>query len=311
MGYSKYTVLDPGWSAAYHKFFTNPPPVHPFSNNPAVLKINNNETLALFSDYGSGDYEGSNVASTISGHIKSLNPGYSIHLGDVYYSGSGDEYQKNLLDLWPEGKHGNFTMNGNHDMLDGANGYFDVALKHPFFEKQQGTSYFAFENDYWVVVGLDTSYYADKSGGYGYGSLVDHAQKEFLEVCATKKKNIIILTHHNPVGYAGDFKLYLWNDVVDSVGKYLKYWYYGHSHNGVVYKDIDGIKCRLLGHGSLLHGETSAISESDSVIWYEHSKPTIGDNSLRVQNGFVRITLDNDTLHEEFYGEDGLVHFSL
>ena len=312
LGTGKYELLDIGWANKIIDFLENIFNIHPFQSNPSITKIENNATIGLFGDFGTGDYDVYKTASTLSGHMKSIAPDYSIHLGDIYYGGTEEEARKNLLDYWPAAKSGgNFAMNGNHEMLGGANGYFNVILANQLFKKQQGTSYFALENDYWVIIGLDSAYFAEKHNLYNTGKVSDDKQKEFLELCAAKKKNIIVFTHHNPIDNLGKNKQPLWDEVANILGPSLKYWYYGHLHNAAVYKDFNNVKCRVVGHGGLPHGDASAYSGSDAVLWYErYPKPNYVD-PFRVQNGFAKITLDNDTVQEEFYGEDGLVHFSV
>ena len=48
---------------------------------------------------------------------------YTIDLGDGYYSGRPDEEQSNLLNLSPAGSVANFTLNSNHEMYSGGQGY--------------------------------------------------------------------------------------------------------------------------------------------------------------------------------------------
>ena len=48
----------------------------------------------------------------------------------------------------------NRALNGNHEMYSGGFGYFKLIL--PAFE--QDSSYFALQNEHWLLVGLDTAY---------------------------------------------------------------------------------------------------------------------------------------------------------
>src|SRR6266851_5421986 len=50
----------------------------------------------------------------------------TIHLGDVYYSGTQDEESGNFVSDWTPAKRGALMLNSNHEMYDGANGYFDI-----------------------------------------------------------------------------------------------------------------------------------------------------------------------------------------
>ena len=79
---------------------------------------------------------------------------YIVHLGDVYYAGTTGEESGNFVDLWPKAyASGNsFTLNSNHEMYYGANGYFKTALGSGApFAHQKNTSYFALTYGDWVV----------------------------------------------------------------------------------------------------------------------------------------------------------------
>ena len=82
----------------------------------------------------------------------------TIHLGDVYYSGTEKEYANYFLgkDDWPPGTIRTFALNGNHEMYSGGKGYFGSVLK----ALGQETSYFCLENEQWRIVAVDTGYYA-------------------------------------------------------------------------------------------------------------------------------------------------------
>lgn len=60
--------------------------------------------IAVVRDYGTGDFkEMPSPAARIGEFIREQQPDYTIHLGDVYYAGLGNEESK-FLGLWPGGK---------------------------------------------------------------------------------------------------------------------------------------------------------------------------------------------------------------
>jgi hypothetical protein len=134
-------------------------------------------------DWGTGTWADENSAlcpsQLVSSAIKDLAPDIVIHLGDVYYHGSGDEEKTNLLDCWTGGSKGSFTLNSNHEMYDGAYGYFGTTLNNSIFNIQQGTSYFAITFKNWIIFGLDSAY-NDKSRFYLDGTLNDNDQIDFI-----------------------------------------------------------------------------------------------------------------------------------
>ena len=128
---------------------------HPWLDNPQTKKFNNQARLALLGDWGTGMYGAPLSAKSIEDDQE----GYALrlHLGDVYYSGDKDEVQDRFLDIWPKNHTGdeiNRACNSNHEMYTGGHAYFNYTLS----AFNQSASYFALENDHWVLAGLDTAY---------------------------------------------------------------------------------------------------------------------------------------------------------
>jgi hypothetical protein len=57
-------------------------------------------SIALFADWATGEAP----ALAIKSAIEARSPEYTIHLGDTYYAGFGDEIRHNLLPCWPGGR---------------------------------------------------------------------------------------------------------------------------------------------------------------------------------------------------------------
>ncbi len=307
IGFGKYEMLDTGWAEALVSWLENYCEEARFPTPATQVSMDNQASLALFGDWGGGTWSGNEVAKTVSKLIAEQGPDYSIHLGDVYYAGDKKEERKFLLDLWPAAKVANFTLNSNHEMYPLGRGYFKTALADPLFRAQDGKSFFALENDHWIVVGLDSAFDADKDDLYMTGRL-NAQQRIWLGEIAARGKGVIALSHHNPLDTRGRKKEALWHDVADALQDSLKYWYFGHTHAGAVYKPFDGVNCRLVGHGLMPWGKAKTLKESPQVEWYEHQYPQPRDG-LRVQNGFLLLKLDKENVYEAFFGEDGQMHW--
>jgi hypothetical protein len=247
-----------------------------------------------------------------------LNPDITIHLGDVYYSGTSDEEQHLLVDLWPKGKIGALALNSNHEMYSASEPYFNLALRSSLFHLQQGCSYFALENDHWVIVGLDSAYFSDESKLYMNGSLGNNGQQiDFLKEQVAKKKPVIVLTHHNgllqdgsgPEKPAGK-DAPLWDQVLSAFpqGGGPRYWYWAHIHAAITYapQGPSQINCRCAGHAAVPQGSPAQLLKNKSnVTWFESRPANDPLIPQRVLNGFAMLTLDGDHIHEEFYDENG------
>ena len=114
-----------------------PFPTHIARNISPIVRIDNNATIGLTGDWGTGDASSRSIAQRMT----DLKPDHTIHLGDIYYAGAENEVRNKFLALWPAGTSPNassFALNGNHEMYSGGIGYFQVALTDPRFKAQQG-----------------------------------------------------------------------------------------------------------------------------------------------------------------------------
>jgi len=321
MGTGKYEQLDLRWElVAGTVWLENLLHKHPFpKGTPAILPMADDVTFALVSDFGTGNFgSGDSPSTKISKFIPSLNPDYTIHLGDVYYAGTSGEETGNFLTMWPQGSKGSFTLNSNHEMYSGGGPYFNLAVGGSVFNKLQSPySFFALENEHWIVVGLDSAYYSDVKGLYLNGTLgQNNTQTAFLQEVAKRGKKVIILTHHNGVpisGVQGAAPLQLYTEVMNAFTGQAPpaYWYFGHEHIGAAYTPLaNGMLCRCLGHAALPWGLSSdlvAAQAAGTVQWFEKCNAGDPDNSLRVFNGFVTVQLNGPDLVETFYDETGRV----
>jgi hypothetical protein len=313
-GTGKYQQLDPGWIEAAglwleHLIIGK----HSFpSSLPNVLQIPDNTTLALAGDWGTGPFgtpPGPSIK--VAGVIAGLKPDFTIHLGDVYYAGTGEQETDNFVSIWPNGSLGSLALNSNHEMYSGGGPYFK-AVSGGNFSLQAPFSFFALENTNWIVIGLDSAYFANELEAYINGSIGDGGQLAFLRQVATKaateRKKVIVLTHHNGLEEDGSAPTALWNEVMAAfpAGTAPAYWYWGHVHAGVVYvQQRNGVRCRCAGHGALPWGFASELANNPNVTWFESKKDGDDPDNLRVLNGCVFLELKGESVTETFFDENG------
>lgn len=316
-GTGKYQQLDPGWPEALAALLeTMIAGKHPFIAAPATVAMPDNIQIALVGDWGTGNWRtGANPAPStrVLGQVAALQPlpQLTIHLGDVYYAGSGDQEQHNLVNIWPKGSTGSLALNSNHEMYSGAKPYFNAIAGQPF-GLQNGCSYFALENSNWVIVGLDSAYFSPEAGLYLDGSLQPAGggtQIGFLQGQVTKGKKVIVLTHHNGLSEDGLTAQNLWGQVMSAFagGAGPALWYWGHAHAGAVYKPFGSaqVPTRCCGHGALPWGQASSLAKSQNVAWYENRSANDPDVRERVLNGFAVLSLNGAGIQETFYDENG------
>jgi len=321
-GTGKYQQFDPGWTEALAVYLETITigGKHPFMAIPQTIPIQNDVQIGLVGDWGTGDWRPApNLAPStdVGQHLAFLEPHLTIHLGDVYYAGTSDQEQHLLVNIWPKGSLGSLALTSNHEMYSGAKPYFDaIANSSSPFAMQKGCSYFALENANWVIVGLDSAYFAPEDTLYMSGSLgpAGGTQVQFLQQQAAKGKKMIVLTHHNGLEQDGSRTTGLWAEVMSGFppGTGPDYWYWGHAHAGVVYRpraaegSLDGtINCRCCGHGALPWGHATELDNNPNVVWYENRSANDPDIPQRVLNGFAMLYLDGPNIQEVFYDENG------
>jgi len=334
---SQYGALDPGWIVAFTKYFVTyfKGSFAPFTQNPATVALkgasSSQVVIALVSDFGTGNYTGGPAASVMTA-ISNLKPklDYIIHLGDVYYYGSGEEEKSNLVQMWPTGYLGkSFTLNSNHEMYSGAIGYYNAALTDTIFSAQTGTSYFALQYGGWTIVGLDSAYWSSSplimSGSIesSDGKPGAMAQTAFLRGLGLSPQNTIVLSHHNPITYDGlalvtdDFGDNLWAQVTGALNGAPAAWYWGHVHNGIVYPNpnsqLGNTYGRCVGHGALPFGnawglEASATPAPKVQCYANTPNPNAPKPYPWMMNGFAILTITSaGVVTEMFYDQDGNV----
>jgi hypothetical protein len=318
-GTGRYQQLDPGWAEAFALFLESlHTGKHPFVEAPATIAIPDDVQIGLAGDWGTGDWRtAANPApsTSVRNHLAFLSPEITIHLGSVYYAGSSDREQHLLTALWPSGQIGSLALNSNYEMYSGGKPYFQ-AVANPPFSTQRGCSFFALENSHWVIVGLDSAYFAYAGESYVDGALFPDngtsGQNSFLLKQAAdaqaNRKKFILLTHHNGLDAAGSSTNALWDQVMRAfpIGSGPNYWYWGHVHAGVVYHSRGpNVQCRCCGHGALPTGKATQFADSPNVAWHENRSASDPDIPQRVLNGFAMLYLDGPNINEVFYDENG------
>lgn len=302
-----------------------------FNNQPITISGQNpNQVrIAILGDWGTGNA----VSQDVMNQVTASNPDYIIHVGDVYYSGTpslgsthgslyfnpGEELQK-LVNAWPARYAGNsFTLNSNHEMYAGGNGYFDDALSASGpFSAQNGQSAFALQFNDWTILGLDTAWFGSSEDAFMTGSIqtaLESQQLDWIQGLGLDPQKTILLTHHN--GFADDCSAVssLWAQINNALGGDPYAWYWGHVHNGIVYNSPMQIPAssfrtntyaRCLGHAALPYGNAVSLN-GKPITWREtHQQP----GNFELYNGYAIITLRANGnqvtgISESFYNLSG------
>ncbi|WP_308992751.1 metallophosphoesterase [Mariniflexile litorale] len=344
-----YATFDQGWFVAFlnllqttldfawynnGSFPTVPPPVIPL-----VGKNTNTVNIAIIGDWGAGNAN----AKAVMAMVKKEQPDYIIHVGDTYYSGtplatdpSGNLYYApgeeidNLLNGWPSDYQGkSFTLNSNHEMYSGANGLFynayganqtPIGAQTPF-SAHQGSSCFALKFGDYTLLGLDSAYESKVENAFMTGSLgaPNGTQANWIKSLKLNPNKTIILSHHNGFEDNTNSGSPLWAELQNALGGDPFAWYWGHVHNGIVYKKpitipstptVPGFTtntfARCLGHASLPYGVASSLVGKQIDYKADNLKP----NSNELYNGFAMLSLTTrngviENISEGFYDVSG------
>jgi hypothetical protein len=283
-----------GWAGSFFSWWRKIKP-HDFqSASPDPEVIDNTFRVAMLGDWGTGLYGAPFCARSIEQDPK----GYklAIHLGDVYYAGNKGEVQERFLDLWPRSNVAtNRALNSNHEMYTGGHAYFNLTLQ----QFGQPASYFAFQNDHWVLVGLDTGYKDHDLAGDQVAWL-----RNIIDNAADRK--IILMSHHQPISRLESQG----PNLVEKLGQFLNArriyaWYWGHEHRCMLYDkhpawDMYG---RTVGHGGFpyFRDDVSGLPEEPGLPgWFR-----LGSSNM-VPGGLV-LDGPNEHVknHEDEYGPNG------
>jgi hypothetical protein len=254
--FNKFSTLDAGWVACkLAERWTKKHGPHPFvpAVNESKKVADEKLRLVLVGDWATGIKRAQNIGFAMQNVLQEGKrhglEQHVIHLGDTYYAGWAEEYQKRFLPHWPvddweADQIGSWSLNGNHDMFSGGWGYYDVLLKDKRFLSQKGRSTFSLHNQKWQIVGLDTAYLdADLKDQVDWiKALMDQSDRKFL-----------FLSHHQLFSAWEHDSPHLQNTLAGILARdRVRVWFWGHEHRSVLYKPAMRVQyARCIGHGGV------------------------------------------------------------
>ena len=320
------------WLSNYLRFILrsrHPFPVYAGSaEGNGIFPLESQCCIALAGDWGSGTTNAYKVGDAMRG----WEPDYTIHLGDVYYVGSREEFDRYFLPeaAWPRGSRGSFALNGNHEMYSGGYGYFvralpQLGLQYKSKPAGQPASYFCLENEHWRIVSLDTAYY---SRTLPFLELFDtyfirlhRAQLDWLRETvfrdAKDLRPVLLLSHHNWYSAFESEYRRLGRELQPYLDKvFLWIWAHEHRFSGYGLSAPAGqgpaVRARCLGHGGmpvelghhpkrerrLVFSDDRFNADSTREISAVYRKDRLG------YCGYAVLLLDGPLLQIEYYDED-------
>jgi hypothetical protein len=284
----------------------------PFRDKPAdPVRVANNLRLIVVGDWGSGLPSAVNVGTQMRAVVedgrRSGRSQHVIHLGDVYYSGWAEEYDKRFLSYWPvragERDVGSWSLNGNHDMYSGGHGYFGHLLRDPRFAAQQQSSYFSLENDHWQILGLDTGYLdADLDGSQAAWV------KNRLQGSPAKA---LLLSHHQLLSsYNTGVGAKLEARLAEAFAvRPADAWFWGHEHRCALYQPAQHARYpRCIGHGGIPAFVSAPNDPLPDGVQYEYRGARIDGSDRWQLFGFAVLDFDGPEITVRYIDELGDEH---
>lgn len=278
-------------------------------------------TIGLAGDWGSGTMS----AYRVRDQMLELKPQITIHLGDVYFVGTQEEFDEYFLgdDDWPRGnlerRQGisalpSYALNGNHEMYSGGHAYFR-AIQQVF---GQQASYFCLENDYWRIVGLDSGYSAKLIPGLElmpWWIKLQAANQRWLEqnvLAVPDRRPIILLSHHQWFS-AFETEYGRLGRALGSDSRYLL-WFWGHEHRLAGYGAWQAhprgprVRARCIGHGGMpIEDIDMPIRRQRNLVFCDRRVAGTVDGTQVGYCGFAALEFDGDRLVISYRQETGEV----
>ena len=240
--FKRFGPCDPGWAetliAKGISVFEGGDWKFPDGRAPDV-RLEPNARVVVVGDWGTGlkgaQDVGIQMGRKVADARRERRQVHVLHLGDVYYSGWKEEYERRFIPFWPVQQPtdgvSSWALNGNHDMYSGGRGYFGFLLRDKLFAAQNGSSYFRIGNDEWQLLGLDSAYKDfDLAGG----------QAAWVGSKLGESKRTMLLSHHEPfTSFIDDFaEPKMVARLREAIGsRTIDAWLWGHEHLCCVYDD--------------------------------------------------------------------------
>lgn len=233
-------------------------------------------TIALLGDFATGNQQCYALSREL---VRTTQPKKIIHLGDVYYCGSAEEYEQNFtrplvsalgVTSAAELRDVVYNLPGNHDYYSDGKAFFNTCCD--LIGSQEG-SYWSLSNTYYCVIGLDTALNDSNPVETARDSSVTFVPqpqlqwaKNLIRDAKQNGRGVILMSHHMPFSAHelshsqndGDGKAswsYVNHKLLANFQEELAmidFWFFGHEHAWTRYGPYAGIeRAYLLGNGSV------------------------------------------------------------
>ncbi len=283
----------------------------PLRERPGMVRIPNACKIAVAADWGTGTESAYKVARQMRSH----QPDVTIHLGDVYYSGTAEEFRDFFLgkDDWPRGRLRTFALNANHEMYSGGEGYFDLALD----ALGQAASYFCLENDHFRIAAIDTGYFARSVPLLELllpGLIRLHPENmrwlsSVVFADPADRRPVILLSHHQWFSAFDTEYKRLGTQLAPYLDRVVL-WLWGHEHRFAAYgpygfPGFPRTRSRCIGHGGMPIELGSKPRRDRNLIFLDQRVACELDGDRIGHCGFALMEVADASLRMAYIDDDG------
>lgn len=332
----KAGTCDPAWASTvkeYLKYFGpngdrgEIPYVRAAQVGAKTIDIQADSKIAIVGDWGTG----AQPAIQLLRHIDGERPDVVIHLGDIYYSGTPSECEKNFAEpvrrvLRSNGRNpAIYTLSGNHDMYCGGLGFYDLITKLNPAPLTQEASFFSLRttDSRWQFLGMDTGLH-DYSPLHVADAVTYLEEDEIAWHCDRIDEfpgRTILLSHHqlfsafSAIGATANGRRSALNPKLKAAFERLSKsgkiaaWFWGHEHTLSIYKPFAGLdRGRCIGHGAV---PTSIIDKIYDPLPDLEKCPDLIDGTQLAKvggvyaHGYAVLSLHADSCTASYYQDEG------
>lgn len=258
--------------------------------------------VALFSDFGTGEYPARYVARQLLMRGERLE--YAVHLGGVYYAGRQGEFDAHVAEplesLLPVTTL--LTLNASPEMRSGGTPYFrylDERRGAARTRQVQEGSYFCLASERFQLIGLDTAYF--EPGRHNDAQLLSWLDTVLTEGRQRGAVNIL-LSHGAPYRYGAARTSPLLDDLRSLVvdGARVDLWCWGSTPHGALFDRTEALPFvgASLGHGGLPVPRAEPGGAAPAPVRFLETRPRFPeDTGLRPElgnNGYASMLLHAD-----------------
>jgi hypothetical protein len=316
------------------------PRAYPYRGNTGIYRLAPGSLrIGIAADWGSYSDE----ADRVMQQLAATDPHYTLHLGDIYYTGTPEEVRASFTPpdpCWHYGSLGTYVLPGNHEMYCNGKGFF-VTLLHLLRDTAarlhyapgtvQASSYWCLDSDHWRIIGLDTGQHSVSIPGieaiWPPPTYIDEQAVRWLrEMVLTDPddpRGLIIMSHHQIMSAFDDAyprPMQQLDDILygdrPGVRKRDLIWLWGHEHRMAVYErralTPGGIAVwgRCIGHGGMpveLATPDPRRAADTGLLYHDDRLYTTVEGTRIGYCGYLHMEMDGPMLHLSYVDLCGTV----